>query len=136
MKSLIPFVAAFTALSSTAYAQSSNKGEAFVCVEQDSAGFNVDTQNNYRRVGFKPARFTMVLTGQQLSVKVGNKTEYFQCTNPWSSNKRLLQCTEKFFFMGLDLNDLTFTRSQIFGPLGDAQDKDSLSVSYGDCQRF
>lgn len=138
MKQSALFLVASAALSGAAFGQTTNQGEALACLEQEVIGFNPDEgTKRYRGTGFKQSRFTAVLKGDQLIVKINNKEEVYQCSTPWRNTKPdLIACTHRFFFMGLDLTTLSFTRGLMLGPLGGFERSDSLAISYGDCQRF
>jgi hypothetical protein len=138
MKKLVLLLAASAAFSTPAFAQPTADKQVLACIEQDNTGFHPNPNSSYKRTGFQVKRFTMVLSGKQLTVKVNNVEEVYQCSQPWGHKPSLIQCVERFYFMVLDTNRLRFIRTEMLGDLGSpiAGDGDSISVSYGECQKF
>ncbi|MBQ0819346.1 hypothetical protein KBI52_03755 [Microvirga sp. HBU67558] len=133
MKRVAASVGLAVVIAGSAQAQTGGK-QVFACIEQDANGFSHDG-TSYRRQGFNPRKFTIVLDGMNLNVKIGNDEEPYICSKPFNS-RNVLQCVEKTYFMVFSLDNHRFNRAQILGPVSNTQKPDDMAVSYGTCQRF
>jgi hypothetical protein len=111
--------------------------EPYACAALDMAGFIADKPTmRYRRSGFQNSKFLMKFDGRQAFLKREGKTreETYSCTVPWQARPHLYQCVERFYFLVFDSESLRFSMAEIFGYV-DRSD-DSMTVTYGECQKF
>jgi hypothetical protein len=118
-----------------ALAQTGQK-QVYACMEQDSNGFS------HGQGGYKPARFNIdkyliSISGNTLSGNFYGRNRSFSCSSQYEQH--MLLCTSGFSVFTVNLKTLNFVRAQVYGPVDDSTDttrRDSLSVSYGSCQKF
>ncbi len=113
---------------------SASAKEAFVCSEQQTAGFHSNKQGGYANTTFNNLGSTIVKENNIITVKRGNETTTYECRTPWKIKTNLLECTEQFYIFAFDTELLRYSRAEVFGYV--ANSTDSLSISYGDCQRL
>ena len=116
--------------------------EIYYCAETDNNGFNFDeTLKKYKPRLFHTEKFkikfdrtakTVEIKGHPLSP--ANKT--YPCTAPYAiiGEPELLSCTINFYQFSFNSNNGRFVFSMIAGYV--AGDEDTISVSYGKCDKF
>jgi hypothetical protein len=74
------------------------------------------------------------MDGNRLSIRRNGNTVIYDCSNPWQFKPYLLQCTETFYFVPFDTQNLRFSHARIYGHVDKSED--SLVMTYGDCQKM
>jgi hypothetical protein len=134
MKRVTAFAGLVVAMAASANAQTEGK-QVLACVEQDSAGF-ADSPGGYKNTRFNVQKYAVSVNGNTLSANINGRNRTFSCSQPYDAH--VLLCTSGFSTFAINLKSLNFVRSQNFGPLDDetTSGRDSLSVTYGSCQKF
>lgn len=108
---------------------------AYACVTTDNVGFIYNESRKRReQTVFHDQKFTAMLRGDVMTIKVEGKEEVYRCEAPWAHSPHLIQCAEEFYFITFDLQSLRFARSMMYGYINDSSD--TLHIMYGDCQKF
>ncbi len=106
--------------------------QAFACAESEVGGFKMKGRSPEHTL-FQRGMFTMVREGEWVILKWQEKNEKFQCS-PVYANPDIVSCATNAYFMVIDFKAGRFTRSQMYSFIADSTD--SLTVSYGTCQKF
>jgi hypothetical protein len=134
------FITSFL-LMSNAYGED----EVYYCAEIDSNGFLYDKErSSYKRAGFKSEKFKIKLDREsnliELAEDDGHRDEY-TCKIPVPIGRpELMTCTDfSLSQFNFNTNNGRFIFSHGFGYVGSMEDSehpDSISISYGKCDKF
>jgi hypothetical protein len=109
-----------------------NEKEALACVEKSSAGLHDGSGHGYALTPFRLNNFSLMRNGRVLTLKEHGREARYECRVIYG-DQNLLGCVSQASMIVLDLDNLTFSRSNLYGYVDGSTD--SLSVAYGDCQR-
>ena len=138
MKTYLALALLITVLAGNAYGD----GEIYYCAETEDNGFGFDENlKKYKRSGFQTSKFkikfdrtakTLEIKGHQMDAV--NRT--YPCTAPYAiiDEPELLTCTSGLYHFNFNSDNGRFVSAEIFGYV--AGDTDSISVSYGKCDKF
>ena len=105
--------------------------DAYVCAEYEAVGF-ANRDNKERQTTYNTNSFTMVLDGNNASIKLKTEsdTHLYKCN--FDSKSRYMECNyvEGFYHLAFDLYSFNFYRTKIY-----PDDNDKL-VSKGSCQKM
>src|SRR5690606_15959203 len=88
---------------------------AYACVTTDNVGFIYNESRKRReQTVFHDQKFTAMLHGDVMTIKVEGKEEVYRCEAPWAHSPHLIQCAEEFYFITFDLQSLRFARSMMY----------------------
>jgi hypothetical protein len=110
-----------------------NEKEALACVEKSSAGLHDGSGHGYALTPFRLNNFSLMRNGRVLTLKEHGREARYECRVIYG-DQNLLGCVSQASMIVLDLDNLTFSRSNLYGYVDGSTD--SLSVAYGDCQRL
>jgi hypothetical protein len=118
--------------------------EIYYCATSESNGFRYDKEtSSYERSKFVAEKFKMKLDRVSNQIVLVGDDGYrngYTCQNPPSFRPELLTCaTDSLSQFNFNANNGRFVRSFGFGYVGSkegAEDHDSISVSYGRCDKF
>jgi hypothetical protein len=138
MKTYLALALLVTVLAGNAYGE----GEVYYCAETDGNGFDFDEYlNKYKRTGFVKNKFkikfdrtakTVEIKGHGLGDAVNGT---YPCMVPYAySRPELLSCSESVYQFNFNSNSGRFVFAMLYGYV--AKDGDSISVSYGKCDKF
>ena len=112
--------------------------DVYYCGEIDGNGFHYDEKNgSYERTVFSPTKFKMKLHRASNLIELvedGTRRKIFTCKNPFPSHPKEMSCFESYYHFNFNPITGRFVYARIFGYVGG--DNDSLSVSYGKCDKF
>jgi hypothetical protein len=114
--------------------------EIYYCAETDANGYVFDkTLKKYRIGRFNVDKFKIKFdrTAKTLEIKGHpldpiNKT--YPCTTPYGHRPELLSCTSSLYHFNFNSDNGRFVLGMLYGYV--AGDEDTISVSYGTCDRF
>ena len=136
-KTYLALALLITVLAGNAYGDD----EIYYCAETDGNGFYFDEKlKKYARTVFNTNKFkikfdrtakTIEIKGHQASVVNGT----FPCTAPSSLLRpEVLSCVNRFYHINFNSNNGRFVFSMMAGYV--QADGDTISVSYGKCDKF
>ena len=116
------------------------EGEVYYCAETDNNGFGFDENlKKYKRSGFQTSKFKIKFDRIAKTVEIkghwvnpANGT--YPCKVPWSASPEQLSCVQHFYHFSFNSNNGRFVFAMLFGYFGG--DLDTISVSYGKCDKF
>ena len=137
MKTYLALALLVTVLAGNAYGED----EVYYCAETDANGYAFDkTLKKYKRSGFNTEKFKIKFdrTAKTVEIKgykVNPLNGIYPCKVPFSSNRpELLTCTHNFSHFSFNSDNGRFVFTMMYGYVGG--DEDSISVSYGQCDKF
>ena len=111
--------------------------EVYYCAEIDGNGFYYDKKSgSYEPSRFDPIRFKMKLdrTSNLLELAEGDRRRRYTCTIPYPSTPEEMSCYQGLYHFNFNTKSGRFVYSRALGYIDG--DEDSISVSYGTCDKF
>ena len=137
MKTYLALALLITVLAGNAYGED----EIYYCAETDSNGFWFDKKlKKYKRSKFSTDKFKIKFdrTAKTVEIKghplAGAVDGTYPCTVPFGHRPELLSCSHRLLDFNFNTNNGLFLFAMLFGYV--AGDEDSVSVSYGKCDKF
>ena len=138
MKTNLALALLDTVLAGNAYGDD----EIYYCAETEGNGFKLDENlKKYKRIGFNSDKFKIKFdrTAKTLEIKghtLSTANKKYPCTAPYAilDKTELLSCVADLYHFNFNADNGRFVFTKIFGYVGG--DGDSISVSYGKCDKF
>ena len=114
--------------------------EVYYCAETDSNGFRYDEERgSYVRAGFNSGRFKINLDRVSNLLELTElgpryRSSRFPCMNLDLLHPEEISCSKNNHHFNFNTNTGLFVYAHAFGYVGG--DGDSLSISYGTCDKF
>jgi hypothetical protein len=141
MKTYLALALLVTVLGGNAYGED----EVYYCAEIGNNGFMFDNNlekykqqlfTEYKfKIGFDRTAKTIEIKGHQMSSTVGT----YPCILPLPNTRpEQLSCTYDFYHLSFNSDNGRFVLGKLYGYIaGESNgDKDTISVSYGKCDKF
>ena len=113
--------------------------EVYYCAETDKNGFQFDEKlKKYVRSGFHSEKFKMqidISSNTLVLVHENRDREEYICSFPYSKKHDLMSCTSNAYHFHYNFKKGRFAYFKGYGYVGNF-DNDSLTVSYGTCDKF
>ena len=125
-----------TVLAGNAYGE----GEVYYCAETEDNGFGFDENlKKYKRSGFNVQKFKIKFdrTAKTVEIKghpASSANRTYPCKVPWSAYPAELSCVQHMYHFNFNSDNGRFVLGMLYGYV--AGDQDTISVSYGTCDRF
>jgi hypothetical protein len=136
MKTYLALALLITVLAGNAYGE----GEVYYCADTDGNGFYFDKKlKKYARSGINTNKFKIKFnrTAKTVEIKghrVNAANGTYPCKVPWSAYPAELSCVQHMYHFNFNTDNGRFVLAMISGYV--IGDDDSISVSYGKCDKF
>ena len=137
MKTYLALALLITVLAGNAYGD----GEIYYCAETEDNGFGFDENlKKYKRSGFNVQKFKIKFdrTAKTVEIKghpASSANRTYPCKSPLPDIRpELLSCMHPIYHFNFNSDNGRFVFAMIYGYVGG--DDDSISVSYGKCDKF